>query len=333
LKNAILATEIYMKAIKLASGGLERERLKSKCMKVLARAEEIKQLETWRVPANQNSRAGMVHDLNAPLSDRRLPTREQVILLESSKLHGFIFSPWNSEPGEEFFQSIEGNKSFLYDSSVLLKIHPHIDHCRDSPELKLSESQRKHFAGWRRPHELFRDRPHAIGMPENTIQPTMMARSNIDLMQDVTADCSVVASLCAALARPGQEFEKVRTKAVVKLLSTIFYPYDKENSRPKISESGRYVFRFQFNGCFRKVVIDDRLPASTSARTLHIIDRQNPGLLWPALLEKAYLKIRGGYDFPGSNSGTDLHVLTGWIPEQIFLQRYVPCLNSSNFTA
>lgn len=74
-----------------------------------------------------------------------------------------------------------------------------------------------------------------------------------------------------------------------------------------------------FNGCYRKVVIDDHLPSSKTSRFLHVIDRQNPALLWPALAEKAYLKVRGGYDFPGSNSGTDLWILTGWIPEQIFL--------------
>jgi calpain-7 len=118
-----------------------------------------------------------------------------------------------------------------------------------------------------------------------------------------------------------------------KLLCTIFYPYDKEKNRPMISRSGRYIFRLHFNGCSRKVVIDDRLPYSKSTRTLHVIDRQNPGLLWPALLEKAYLKIHGGYDFPGSNSSTDLWVLTGWIPEQIFLHRYASVLDSLRLVA
>jgi len=99
------------------------------------------------------------------------------------------------------------------------------------------------------------------------------------------------------------------------------YPYDFSAMVPAMSPNGKHVIKLHFNGCHRRVVIDDRLPASRTARSLHVLDRNNPGLLWPALMEKAYLKVRGGYDFPGSNSGTDLWVLTGWIPEQLFLQR------------
>jgi hypothetical protein len=96
------------------------------------------------------------------------------------------------------------------------------------------------------------------------------------------------------------------------------YPCNEEKN-PILSRCGKYIFRFYFNGSFRKVVIDDRLPSSKTARSLYVIDRNNATFLWPALVEKAYLKVRGGYDFPGSNSGTDLWVLTGWIPEQVFL--------------
>jgi calpain-7 len=97
-------------------------------------------------------------------------------------------------------------------------------------------------------------------------------------------------------------------------------PFNTELGRPMVSPGGKYIFRMHFNGCFRQVTIDDRLPCSRTDRSLFVVDRHNPQLLWPALMEKAYLKVRGGYDFPGSNSGTDLWVLTGWIPEQLFLQ-------------
>lgn len=118
-------------------------------------------------------------------------------------------------------------------------------------------------------------------------------------------------NLCGNLADTGQ------------LLYRMIYPFDDFLHVPRLSGNGKYIFRFNFNGCHRQVVIDDRLPASKTSRTLHVMDRNQPGLLWPALIEKAYLTIRGGYDFPGSNSGTDLWVLTGWLPEQVFLQRYV----------
>lgn len=106
------------------------------------------------------------------------------------------------------------------------------------------------------------------------------------------------------------------------MISSIMCPYNHHLFEPELSPNGKYIFRMYFNGCFRKVTIDDRLPTSRSEQTLHVIDRNSPGLLWPALMEKAYLKVRGGYDFPGSNSGTDIWVLTSWIPEQIFFQRY-----------
>lgn len=101
--------------------------------------------------------------------------------------------------------------------------------------------------------------------------------------------------------------------------STFVYPWDYKNRTFGLSPNGKYILKLYFNGCWRRVVIDDRLPTSKTSRVLHVVDRAYPGRLWPALAEKAYLKIRGGYDFPGSNSGTDLAVITGWIPQQVFL--------------
>lgn len=140
----------------------------------------------------------------------------------------------------------------------------------------------------------------------------MQTHRDIDLVQDAATDCSVVASLCAGVAR--------QKRGHTSLMPSILYPYDFENHRPQMSRNGKYVVRLNFNGCFRKVVIDDRIPTSSTSRVIHVVDRNNPGLLWPTLLEKAYLKVRGGYDFPGSNSATDLWILSGWIPEQVFLQ-------------
>jgi calpain-7 len=108
---------------------------------------------------------------------------------------------------------------------------------------------------------------------------------------------------------------------VEQILANVLYPFDNEGIHlPKMSSTGKYVVRLNFNGCYRKVVIDDRLPVSKTSRILHVVDRANPSLLWPALMEKAYMKVRGGYVFPGSNPSTDLWIVAGWIPEHIFMQ-------------
>ena len=107
------------------------------------------------------------------------------------------------------------------------------------------------------------------------------------------------------------------------MVSSLVFPFDHRSMKPAASSNGKYVFKLHFNGCYREVIVDDYLPASSTSQKLYVTDRNDPTSFWPALLEKGYLKTRGGYDFPGSNSGTDLRAFTGWIPEQIFLQRYV----------
>lgn len=182
---------------------------------------------------------------------------------------------------------------------------------RDKAELPLSDFQETVFDGWYRPQDALPP-PSWFPGDRTNLNPVMVISRKMDLIQDASTDCSVVASLCAGVARVERGHPKV--------LPEVMHPYDTDSDHPKISPNGKYVVRLNFNGCYRKVVIDDRLPVSNTNRIIHVVDRHNPGLLWPALLEKAYLKVRGGYDFPGSNSGTDLWILSGWVPEQVFLQ-------------
>ena len=67
---------------------------------------------------------------------------------------------------------------------------------RDNAKFPLSAVQLDVFDTWRRPGELL-----STFRPAQAHCSTMLARDRIDLVQDITTDCSVVASLCAATAR------------------------------------------------------------------------------------------------------------------------------------
>ncbi|KAB5570748.1 hypothetical protein GE09DRAFT_1271930 [Coniochaeta sp. 2T2.1] len=281
LEHAMTAAELYMQAAGKAGTKRDKSRLTLKCKEILSVAEELK-----RLVANP--------DPPGPKSTRELTTAEKFIILRSSKIHGKVFAPWEKPPEPSSFTKKDGDE--LYE---------------DPSEYTLSPTQRDLFAGWKRPLELLSDKASEV-QPETLAHDMMTASPDSDLVQDMVTDCSVVASLSAAMSHLCPKADS--------LLGSLMYPFNHDTFRPALSESGKYVFRMHFNGCFRQVVIDDRLPSSSSnSRTLFVVDRRNEYLIWPALMEKAYLKVRGGYDFPGSNSGTDLYVLTGWIPEQRLL--------------
>ncbi|KAK6355213.1 cysteine protease [Orbilia brochopaga] len=279
-------------------------------MKLLQRGEELKKMKADSTVAAQSTNvAGITTavarvSLTAPLRHTpHKPTRpapaslrpctkaEKIILLSSSKLVPHSFWPWDEAPPpkDSDFAASTPNETFSDPSGPLA----------------LSTQQQNHFDRWYRPREVWKG-------AENMILEREGEDLAADLSQDIISDCSVVASLCAAFTR--------EQKGHGPLISCVIWP--QSNGVPTISPTGKYIVKLWFNGCYRRILIDDFLPASLgdSKHALHVISNGDPSFILPSLLEKAYLKAMGGYDFPGSNSGTDLYCFTGWIPEHIFLK-------------
>lgn len=170
--------------------------------------------------------------------------------------------------------------------------------------LELSPKQKKEFSKWCRISDLH---------PE----PTIIAGNYADfynIKQTLVSDCSFVSSLTVAAL-----YEKTFNK---KILTSIIYPRNSKD-QPVYNYSGKYTIKLHINGIARKVVIDDYLPIGKYNQLLcsYSSDKSE---FWISLMEKAYMKVMGGYDFPGSNSNIDCYALTGWIPERISIRHKEP---------
>uniref|UniRef100_A0A8C9F9T4 Calpain 7 n=1 Tax=Pavo cristatus TaxID=9049 RepID=A0A8C9F9T4_PAVCR len=159
---------------------------------------------------------------------------------------------------------------------------PFSDKCGKLP---LSPKQKAMFAKWVRPDDI-------------TNNPTMIYTVSSFSIKQVSL-----------------YVESLMSQFVLYFFNSIIYPQNKKGE-PEYNPCGKYMVKLHINGVPRKVIIDDQLPVDHNGELLCSYSN-NKNELWVSLIEKAYMKVMGGYDFPGSNSNIDLHALTGWIPERI----------------
>lgn len=195
LDAAINAAELYMQALRLADNLDDKERLDTKTKGLIFKAEQIKKLgEDGDRHATPMSRSRVEH----PVSSRKLTTRENIILLEGSKLNGTLFKPWTTAPLPSEFE-LPNDRSLFHDDF----------------EYSLAESQLRHFAGWMRPVEALA----TIKIEKNgqllPNEATMEKLGEWDMVQDVAPDCSVIASFCVGTARAEKGHRRVLYMRVV----------------------------------------------------------------------------------------------------------------------
>ncbi|ODV90346.1 hypothetical protein CANCADRAFT_105158 [Tortispora caseinolytica NRRL Y-17796] len=159
--------------------------------------------------------------------------------------------------------------------------------------LSMSRAQKKHLGRWIRP-----------GATQSSLH--FPGKEYFQLVQDLSNDCSFVAALSAFSYHIHMHPDMYKYGILESLI------------RPS-SAKGKFYVRLLLNGAWRIVTVDNQLPLGVHKRALHVASPSHPLLYAAALVEKAILKILGGYDSPGSSAAMDAYTMSGWIPEQISL--------------
>ncbi|KAJ7188874.1 hypothetical protein C8R46DRAFT_1056044 [Mycena filopes] len=282
----IKAAELFLHLGRSTDHEKDKTKWKTSAGKALERAEKIKAFIDRSKPT---------------LGD---PSRSEARLTPVGINH---FSPQEQSYALKRGATINGRSFPLWDENG--PSNPADDVLYEDPdgELDLSPEQHKVFAQWRRPRTV----PAVTDGDGARLRPQ-------DILQHIITDCSVCASISVCLEH-GQRFNSQFGS------SSLHNDRDaKAGLASPILESnrghGRYDLRLLFNGAWRRIVIDDKLPYHPATGALVCMSTapiQDQPAIWPSLLEKGYMKLMGGYDFPGSNSSIDLHTLVGWIPEHL----------------
>ncbi|KAK0459293.1 uncharacterized protein EV420DRAFT_1677658, partial [Desarmillaria tabescens] len=305
-KKYDIAFRLYIKAaeifLHLSRSNDAREQEKSKwkisASKALERAEKIKAFTQQKATSpSSNQSAGPENRSNmtlTPVGVDHFSEREQdYVLQKGSVVNGLKFPMWDEEDPDR-------KSTSLYEDP--------------DGQPSLSPEQVESSTVWRRPDALANNEFLPLGS-----DPKALRIRPQDIVQQVVTDCSVCASLSVSLEHC-RRFP-LRVSPSQTSPSCLYY------SR----QTGRCDVKVLLNGACRRVFIDDKLPchptlSSLMCMTCRVQEGSDPprSVIWPSLIEKAYMKLMGGYDFPGSNSCIDLHIFGGWIPEQLDIQ-------SSNF--
>lgn len=299
------AAEIYLEALKAAeqhlSTSLRMESvtsvLKRRLESTFDRVQELKQLQSSNkiITKSLNNRSVSPVPSGAP-SSASLTKEEISVLMRSSTIASRLFLPWSEKDAIELSKiARSGGESLYKDPDGFLPLNP---------------KQKPRFRRWARPSDICRLR-EKLRIARSQTPTLVRSITPYSIKQQYVTDCSFIASLCICAAYE-RRFKK-------RLVTSIIFPQS-ENGSPMLSPEGKYMVKLWLNGVARCVVVDDYLPIDEYGNLLcsQTSSPSAPYLeLWVCIIEKAYMKLCGGYDFPGSNSGVDLFSITGWIPERI----------------
>lgn len=238
-------------------------KLKVLASQAMDRAEELKEtLKEDGYNSCNNSSLDLPNKLNSG-GPSAYSAEELKVLEHGSRINKLVVVP---------FMNIDLKERFIYP----------IPFSDPDGRLALSPKQTKDAVGWLRISELAE-------------YPQMICNQTVDfvsILQTVVSDCSFVASLSVAAVYESR-FKKP-------LISSILYPQNR-HGKPIYNASGKYLVKLHINGVPRKVIVDDQLPVGKFNQLL-CSHSKHKDEFWVSILEKSYMKIMGGYDFPGSNS-------------------------------